>query len=174
MHNDLMHAVARGAAYYGMARQGKGVRVRGGVPRTYYIGIEAAAPAVPGMRPPIKLLTLVPFGMEEGTGHQLKERQFALGIGERARFRFFQSANRHEDAAGLLLDEIPEGVDETAVVEAFLTGNPGETVPVTIESLVTETGMLELWFVANDARRWKLEFNVRPKPDKRDAERRRK
>jgi len=28
---------------------------------------------------------------------------------------------------------------------------------------VTETGMLELWFVARDGRRWKLEFNVRPK-----------
>ena len=38
---------------------------------------------------------------------------------------------------------------------------PGEVVAVTLESLVTETGMLELWFVANDARRWKLEFNVR-------------
>ncbi len=51
--DDLMHAVARGAAYYGLARQGKGVRVRGGVPRrSYYIGIETAMPAVPGMKPP--------------------------------------------------------------------------------------------------------------------------
>ena len=37
---DLMHAVAQGAAYYGVARTGKGVRIRGGVPRTYYVGIE--------------------------------------------------------------------------------------------------------------------------------------
>ena len=34
-------------------------------------------------------------------------------------------------------------------------------VPVTLESIVTETGMLELWCVAGDGRRWKLEFNVR-------------
>ncbi len=67
-----MHAVARGAAYYGLARQGKGVRVRGGVPRSYYIGIEAAMPAVPGMKPPLKALTVVPFGMEEGRGHQIR------------------------------------------------------------------------------------------------------
>ena len=46
---DLMHAVARGAAYYGLARAGRGVRIRGGVPRTYYVGIESAMPAVPGM-----------------------------------------------------------------------------------------------------------------------------
>ena len=41
------------------------------------------------------------------------------------------------------------------------SGQPGEVVAVTLGSLVTETGMLELWFVASDSRRWKLEFNVR-------------
>ncbi len=44
---DLMHAVARGATYYGLARAGRGVRIRGGVPRTYYVGIESSMPAVP-------------------------------------------------------------------------------------------------------------------------------
>ena len=32
---------------------------------------------------------------------------------------------------------------------------------VTLESVVSETGVLELWCVARDGRRWKLEFNVR-------------
>ena len=36
-----------------------------------------------------------------------------------------------------------------------------EVVPVSFETLVTETGMLQLWCVACDGRRWKLEFNVR-------------
>ena len=62
-----------------------------------------------------------------------------------------------------MLDEIPPGIEEVPPVEVTLPGNPGETVPVTLESLVTETGMLELWFVARDGRRWKLEFNVRPR-----------
>ena len=44
---DLMHAVSRGAAYYGLARQGSGVRIRGGVPRTYYVGIETSMPPCP-------------------------------------------------------------------------------------------------------------------------------
>ena len=160
--DDLMHAVARGAAYYGLARQGKGVRVRGGVPRSYYIGIETAMPAVPGMKPPLKALTVVPFGMEEGGGHQIKGRQFSLRIGERARFRLFQSTGRKQDAPGDMIDEIGEELDELTPVEVSLPGGPGETVSVTLESLVTETGMLELWFVARDQRRWKLEFNVRP------------
>ena len=65
--SDLMHAVAHGAAYYGLARTGKGVRIRGGVPRTYYVGIESSMPAVPGMPAPMKALTVVPFGLEEGS-----------------------------------------------------------------------------------------------------------
>jgi molecular chaperone DnaK (HSP70) len=161
--DDLMHAVARGAAYYGLARQGKGVRVRGGVPRSYYIGIETAMPAVPGMKPPMKALTVVPFGMEEGGGHQIKDRQFALRIGERAQFKLFQSTERKQDAPGEMLQEIGPDVEEMAPVEVSLPGNAGETVLVTLESLVTEIGMLELWFVAKDGRRWKLEFSVRPR-----------
>ena len=43
---DLMHAVSRGAAYYGVARTGRGVRIRGGVPRTYYVGVESAMPSI--------------------------------------------------------------------------------------------------------------------------------
>jgi hypothetical protein len=37
----------------------------------------------------------------------------------------------------------------------------GERVRVSFETVVTETGMLQLWCVAQDGRRWKLEFNVR-------------
>ena len=161
--DDLMHAVARGAAYYGLARQGKGVRVRGGVPRSYYIGIETVMPAVPGFRPPLKALTVVPFGMEEGAGHPIAARQFSLRVGERAQFRFFQSTERTGDAPGDMIDDITPGMEEMPPLAVELPGNPGETVAVTLESLVTETGMLELWFVARDGRRWKLEFNVRPR-----------
>jgi molecular chaperone DnaK (HSP70) len=158
---DLMHAVARGAAYYGLARQGKGVRIRGGVPRSYYVGIETSMPAVPGMPAPLKAFTVAPFGMEEGSGHQFKNREFALSVGAPARFRFFQSTTRKNDPPGSLLDEIDEEFEELTPIEVSLSGTRGESVPVTLETLVTETGVLELWCVARDGRRWKLEFNVR-------------
>ena len=162
---DLMHAVARGAAYYGLVRTGRGVRIRGGVPRTYYIGIESAMPAVPGMAAPLKALTVAPFGMEEGTSVQLPQREFALRVGEPAEFRFFQSPVRKNDSAGTMLDEVSSDLEELSPIEISLpaNGNSGEFVPVTLESVVTETGMLELWSVARDGRRWKLEFNVREK-----------
>jgi hypothetical protein len=160
---DLMHAVSVGAAYYGLARQGKGVRIRGGVPRTYYVGIETSMPAVPGLPAPMKALTVAPFGMEEGTDLQFPDREFGLIVGEPAEFRFLTSAVRKNDPPGLMLEDVTEELEELAPVEVNLPaeGHAGEVVRVTLESVVTETGMLQLWCVAKDGRRWKLEFNVR-------------
>ncbi len=163
---DLMHSVARGAAYYGLVKTGRGVRIRGGVPRSYYVGIESALPAVPGMPTPMKALAVVPFGLEEGSRVELPQRRFALVVGEPAEFKFFSSISRKNDLPGSLLDEIGDDIEELAPIEVFLPPHTagtaeGEIVPVTLESNVTETGMLELWCVAGDGRRWKLEFNVR-------------
>ncbi len=159
---NLMMAVARGAAYYGEAREGRGIRIRGGVSRTYYVGIESAMPAVPGFPAPLKALTVAPFGMEEGTAHTFPSQTFGLMVGEPAEFRFFSSTARTHDAAGELLEEVPAEAEEMPPMEVALTGEPG-MVAVTLETRVTETGVLELWCVAKDGRRWKLEFNVREK-----------
>jgi molecular chaperone DnaK (HSP70) len=158
---DLMHAVARGAAYYGMARAGRGVRIRGGIPRTYYVGIESAMPAVPGLPAPLKALTVAPFGMEEGAQTPIPGREFGLVVGAPAEFRFFNSAVRKNDAPGELIEDFGDDLEELSPVEVNLTGASGELVPVTLETVVTETGLLQLWCVARDGRRWKLEFNVR-------------
>ena len=158
---DLMHAVARGAAYYGMARSGRGVRIRGGIPRTYYVGIESAMPAVPGLPAPLKALTVASFGMEEGTEARVGQREFGLIVGEPAEFRFFNSATRKNDEIGTLIEDVGDDLIELSPVEVNLTGSPGDVVPVALETVVTETGLLQLWCVARDGRRWKLEFNVR-------------
>ncbi len=160
---DLMHAVSRGAAYYGLARRGRGVRIRGGVPRTYYVGIESAMPSVPGFAAPLKALTVVPFGMEEGTEQRIPNREFGLVVGEPAEFRFFTSAVRKNDQAGDMIEDFGDELEELAPMEVNLEAeqNAADVVPVSFETVVTETGMLQLWCVARDGRRWKLEFNVR-------------
>ena len=159
---DLMHAVARGAAYYGIARQGKGVRIRGGIARAYYVGIESAMPAVPGLPAPVRALTVAPFGMEEGTQLSFPDRRFGLVLGEPAEFRFFGSAQRKNDVPGDMIDNVGDDIEELAPMEVTLPGDTGEIVPVTLETVVTETGVLQLWCVSTkDGRRWKLEFNVR-------------
>ncbi len=161
---DLMLAVARGAAYYGLARQGKGIRIRGGVPRTYYVGIEDAMPAVPGMAAPMKAFTVVPFGMEEGTQHQYPGRKFGLYVGEPVEFRIFSSTERRGDEAGALLEPMPKDLKELPAMEITLeptAQTPVGLVAVTLESHVTATGVLELFCVAASGDRWKLEFSVR-------------
>ena len=159
---DLMHAVARGAAYYGLARQGKGIRIRGGVARTYYVGIESSMPAVPGFAPPLKAMTVAQFGMEEGTSVDLPETEFGLVVGEAAEFRFFCSAARKNDAPGTMIEVAGDELAELAPIEVTLdSGGTWEVVRVTLQAQVTETGLLQLFCVARDKRRWKLEFNVR-------------
>ena len=94
---DLMHAVARGAAYYGLARHGRGVRIRGGVPRTYYVGIESAMPAVPGL--PGAAQGADGGAVRHGGRHRRRafpDREFGLVVGEPAEFRFFTSAVAQE------------------------------------------------------------------------------
>ncbi len=160
---DLMHAVSRGAAYYGRARQGNGVRIRGGIARSYYVGIESAMPAVPGIAAPVKALAVAQFGMEEGTAIRIPDREFGLIVDEPAEFRFFCSAARKNDPPGVLIEDFGEELEELSPVEVKLTSEQqtADLVPVSFETVITETGMLQLWCVARDGRRWKLEFNVR-------------
>jgi hypothetical protein len=160
---DLDHAVARGAAYYGHARRGRGVRIRSGAPRSYYIGIESAMPAVPGMPAPLKALCVVPFGMEEGTSASI-DREFGLVVGEPAEFRFLSSGERKGDEPGTLVEDWGDEIGELSPLEVTLRldGQEDTVLPVTLESRVTEVGTLELWCVSRDgAHRWKLELNIR-------------
>ena len=162
---DLDLSVARGAAYYGMVRRGKGIRIRGGTARTYYVGVETALPAVPGAPPPLKALCVVPFGMEEGTEADVPGQEFFLVVGAPAEFRFLGSTTRADDAAGTVVEEWEGDIEEMAPVAATLeAGGQAQYVPVHLHSKVTETGTLELWCISRDGKqRWKLEFNVREK-----------
>jgi hypothetical protein len=165
---NLDHAVAFGAAYYGLARRGKGVRIRGGAARSYYIGIETSMPAVPGIPTPLKALCVVPFGMEEGTEGDIPGQEFGLVVGEPAEFRFLGSTTRREDRLGQLIEEPGEDIEELSPLETTLSwiGQEGVTIPVRLHTHVTEVGTLELWAVSRDeTHRWKLEFNVRTAGD---------
>jgi len=156
-------AVARGAATFGLARRGRGVRIRGGTARAYYVGVETTAPAVPGMAPPVKALCVAPFGMEEGSETTLPGAEFGLVVGEPAEFRFFGSTVRRDDVPGTVVEGWQEGeLEELPPLETTLTGVAGRVAPVRLEAEVTEVGTLAVWCVSRDGQeRWKLEFNVR-------------
>nr|WP_285293193.1 Hsp70 family protein [Burkholderia glumae] len=163
---DLDLAVARGAAYYGYVKRGRGVRIRGGTARAYYIAIESAMPAIPGMEPPVCALCVAPFGMEEGSDAALPEQEFGLVVGEPVTFRFFGSSVRRQDQVGTLLDYwSADELQELEAIQATLPAEgrtPGEVVAVRLHARVTEAGTLELEAMPRGSgERWKVEFDVR-------------
>ena len=160
-------AVARGAAIYGRHRAtGKGMRIKAGAARSYYIALETSMPAIPGYRPPVKALCVVPQGMQEGTELLIEGRDFGLVTGRTADFRFFSSSVRSGDTPGQILPDAERELEETALLEIELPAlddlPAGQVVPVRINAVVTELGTLELWMKhVNSDRRWKVEFQVR-------------
>ena len=163
--SDFDLAVAKGAAVYARTRlMGEGIRIKAGTARSYYIGMEASMPAVPGMVPPLKAVCVVPHGMEEGSEESLTGQDFGLITGELVDFRFFSSNVRAGDLVGDLVDA-EEDLEETASLQVTLPpleGREGAMIPVTLHSVVTELGTLELWMRhESSGQQWKLEFNVR-------------
>jgi len=128
--------------------------------------VESAMPAVPGVRPPLKALCVVPRGLEEGSDIELPAQEFALVVGEQTEFRFLSSATRRDDHAGAFVeawgDELTELAPLVTTLDASGHGDEGSSIPVHLQARVTELGVLELWCVSRDGgQRWKLEFNVR-------------
>jgi hypothetical protein len=175
--SDLDLAVASGASYYGYVKQGQGVRIRGGLASTYYVGIESSMPAIPGMEPPLEALCIAPFGMEEGTETEAGTTEFGLVVGEPVRFRFFGSNIRRHDAAGVQLDhwqddeleELPELQATLSIEGRSVEGlRVGDVVPVRLMAKVTEVGTLKLEAISvnstnsnGEAERWHIELDVR-------------
>jgi hypothetical protein len=168
---DLDLAVARGACAYARVRRGKGLRIRGGTARAYYVGIESAAPAVPGVEPPVTAMCVAPFGMEEGTEAELPAHELGVVVGEPATFRFFGSTLRREDVAGTTVERWKAGeLEELPPIEVTLPADgrtEGDVVPVFLRSRVTEVGTLLLEaqpvHPTKADERWRVELSVRPK-----------
>ncbi|ORT49693.1 molecular chaperone DnaK [Vibrio sp. qd031] len=164
---NLDLAVAHGAAYYSEVRQGDGVRIRGGISSSFYIGVESALPAIPGMAPPMEAYCIAPFGLEEGSEAVMPKKEFGLVVGEPVHFQFFGSTARQHDQAGDLLDHWADGeLDELPEVHLTLSADngrqPGDIVPVTLRSSVDELGTLQLQAIASDNQEaWRVDFDLR-------------
>jgi molecular chaperone DnaK (HSP70) len=151
-------AVARGAAASALVRRGLGLRIGGGTPRAFYVGI--AAPA--GER----ALCVVPRHLEEGSRVTVP-RPFALKLGRPVRFPLFASTKARLEQPGDVV-ELAEDLVPLPPVEAVLRTereSSSAEVPVRLEAALTEIGTLELWCAAQDRdARWKLEFPLRRGP----------
>ena len=148
-------AVARGAATYALVRRGLGLRIGGGSPRTYYLGL--------GGEPP-QALCVIPRGAPEGHAHAAAGRSFSLSLGKPVRFRLLAASGYRPERPGDLLPlegPVLQELDELPPLQAVV---PGEgTAQVELQAAVTEIGTLEVFAqdCAAPERRWKLEFQLR-------------
>src|SRR3954452_13109721 len=161
-NTDLDLAVARGAAYYSYVRTtGSGVLVRGGLPRTYYIGLgevrDGKFPAV----------CLVPRGAEEGSAIQIDNDALQLVANRPVSFRLSSSLTRSDDKLGDVL-EFPAGDPDLhmhAPLNAVIRfGRKAEhrLIPVKLDARLTEIGTLESWCESKISdNRWRLQFELR-------------
>jgi molecular chaperone DnaK (HSP70) len=174
-HPDL--AVARGAAYYGLARLGRGQRITGGAARAYYIGLDTAQ-VQPGQ---VTALCLASRGMEEGSVSDLKGRDLELLTNRPVRFRLFSSSERVGDKLGDVLTVPADALAEMPpiyTVLRFSRSSHDTALAVHLSARLTELGALELECVAsatgNEKDRWKLNFDLRgdgqPQPPAPTAE----
>ncbi len=167
-------AVARGAAAYGLARRGVGLRIGGGTARAYFLRVEGKKA---GSR---EAVCLVPRGTEEGEEVVLP-RPFALRLGRPVQFDVLSSTTSRYHRAG---EAVPED-DAAAAVESFQelpsvvavlersgkrTSEPDDDpapdakqqTSVRVSGQLTEVGTLELHCAETEGRRrWALEFQVR-------------
>ena len=144
-------AVARGAAYYGLVRRGLGLRIGGGSPRTYFVGVSDD-----------RAVCVVPRGAPEAEEMEVPGRRFGLVLGRPVRFRLFAASQFRPERPGDLV--ALEGATAAALLElpSLQTVVEGAgTADVGLRAALTEIGTLELWAQADPARRWKLEFQLR-------------
>ncbi len=154
-------AVALGAAYYGLVKAGKGVRVGSGSPRSYYLGVAPGPDTAPDTT---QAICLVERGLDEGSTIQLGDQRFEVLANQPVRFDLFSSSFRSRDRMGQLVS-----IDDTFIALPPLQtviqyGKKGTktSLPVNIEAEYTEMGTLSLWCrsLASD-HRWQLQFQLR-------------
>jgi len=151
-------AVARGAVAYGLGRHGRGVRISAGSARNYFLVLDDDG----GRK--ARAVCVLPRGIEEGREIRLHERVFSLRLGQPVRFHLTASTGDARFQAGDLA-EIDER--EFAQLPPLATVLPREATSqeesVNLAAVLTEVGTLQMSCiaVADPARKWSLEFQLR-------------
>jgi molecular chaperone DnaK (HSP70) len=159
-NNDLDLAVAVGAAYYSHVKSGgSGVLVRGGLPRSYFLGIGDTQDT-------IRTVCLVPRGAEEGSTQTLDLENLELIANKAVSFRLFSSLVRSDDHVGDVVEfGTADEIHHHAPLESVIRfGRKAEerNVPVRLGAHLTEVGTLEIWAESKvSEHRWRLQFELR-------------
>jgi molecular chaperone DnaK (HSP70) len=152
-------AVAIGAAYYGMVKQGKGVRVGSGSPRSYYLGID---PIASDSEP--EAVCLVERGLDEGSHFELKDLDLLVITNRLVKFKLYSSSFRTGDKISdiVRIDETFTGLPDLNTVISYGKKQTERNVPVHLVVDYTEMGTLDIQCRSLESdHSWKLSFSLR-------------
>ena len=152
-HDSLDLAVARGAAYSGLARRALGKKIGGGAPRAYYALVSAPNEKRSGV-------CLIPRGLEEGQTVELKDRNFRLTLGRPVQFQLYSTTRDRLDRPGATVALESDEFKPLPPIHTILQGEKSASVDVHLAAGLTEVGTLALSAVAG-TERWRLEFELR-------------
>jgi hypothetical protein len=159
LRNDRLDmAVARGAAYYGQVRRGRGTRIASGLPRAYYVGVGDA-------QGKLSAVCVAPSGLEEGEGVEAAGHVFDLLLREPVEFPLFASTLRTRDKPGDVVEIDALHLSALPPMRTVLRTSrkaSRSTVAVSLYCRATEIGTFEIWCRETDGdRQWQLQFDLR-------------
>jgi molecular chaperone DnaK (HSP70) len=166
-------AVALGAAYYGLVKIGKGVRVGSGSARSYYLGFERKN--VNGQNEK-SAFCIVERGVDEGSLITLPDKQFQVIANQPVSFDLYSSTYRSGDQSGdvVIIDETLTALPSIQTIIQFGQNGAKKEIPVQVEAEFSEMGVLFLWCRSlSSSHRWRLQFQLRDtdgKPEVFDSE----
>ncbi len=155
-------SVAMGAAYYGLVKLGKGVRVGSGSARSYYLEINAEKDN--NSKKMEKAICIVERGLNEGTDVTLTDREFEVLTNQLVSFAVYSSSYRSGDRHGdvVTVDESMTALPSIQTVIKFGKKGLKTVLPVKIEVKYTEIGTISLWCKSlSSNHRWQLQFQLR-------------
>lgn len=162
---NLDLAVARGAAYYGQARHGRGIKIGGGIARGYYLIVDRKdANGIVNQ----KALTLLPRGSEEGASFE-PNNTFLLTPNAPVSFQVCTSHVRLHDCSGELIEIDRNEMHFLPPIHTVLRYGKKqaaeisqEKIPVHLQIVLTPLGTVEMTLKSlKTEHHWKLEFQVK-------------
>jgi molecular chaperone DnaK (HSP70) len=154
-HPDL--AVAYGAVSYAQARRDKKLKIGGGAARSYFLLIDDHGGQ--GRRG----ICLLPKASEEGREIILKDRQFALRVGQPVRFHLLSASGDGDYQPGDLVELDDERFHSLPPLAVAFAGEQKAEIAVQLLATYTEVGTLRLQcqMVEDAGQRWDVEFQIR-------------
>ena len=157
-HPEL--SVALGAVSYAIARREKKLKIGGGAARSYFLLVDTGKAVQQGV-------CILPRGSEEGDEVILKDRQFALRLGQPVRFHLASMTGDTPFKPGDLTDITDQFHSLPPLAVAFEHGEEQGNREVIVQLAVTQTeiGTLKIQCVsvADSTQRWDVEFQIRKK-----------